>query len=103
MVIKWADHKADIVRMVEEDMTDAEIGLVFNRTGAAIYQVRKRLGIPTKFKREPKSFRQVFDAQEPLAGETYIDEAGLTVKKCPARYAAGALIQTVTARPRRGN
>jgi hypothetical protein len=44
----------------------------------------------------PESMRPVFGVQgpPPPVGVTYAEEAGLTVTRYPARYAAGALIQS---------
>jgi hypothetical protein len=67
----------------------------------------KRPGISTNDKPAPESMRQVFGVPDPppppLVGVTYGDEAGLTVSRNPARYAAGALIPSWSARRRRGS
>ena len=54
------------------------------------------------FKRvPPAAFGAARELPEPLVGETYVDEAGLTVTRYPARYAAGSFVQVVTARSKR--
>lgn len=92
--------------MVEAGMNDAQIGAEYGKSAQAMFQVRKKLGIPTGIRPGRNRSETQFVSQElapaPLVGETYIDKAGQTVTRYPARYAAGALIQSVTARPRRG-
>lgn len=102
---KWDAHRADIQRMVEAGMNDAQIGAEYGKSAQAIFRVRKNFGIPTgnrPGRNRPEAYlASQKSAPEPLVGETYIDKAGQTVTRYPARYAAGALIQSVTARPRR--
>lgn len=101
---KWDDREDAIQEMVDEGLTDAEIGDRWGVTGSTIGEVRKRLGI----KRSPRKMTgdkgrenlQAFVGPA-LEGETYTDEAGLTVTRYPARY-AGGLPPRVNARPRRG-
>ena len=105
MVSKWDARKDDIQRMVEAGMTDEAIGVIWDASAPTICTVRKRFGILSRFKRKSRPMNEVFAAKdpapEPLVGETYVDEAGLTVTRYPARWAEGALVQSVTARPRR--
>ena len=64
--------------------------------------MRKLLGISTTFKRlAPPAFGAARDLPEPLVGESYVDEAGLTVTRYPARCAAGSFVQVATARSKR--
>ena len=106
MVSKWDARKDDIQRMVAAGMTDAQIGAEYGRSAQAIFRVRKSFGIPTgnrPGRLRPEAYLAAKDpAPEPLVGETYVDAAGLTVTRYPARWAEGALVQSVTARPRRG-
>ena len=103
---KWDAHRADIQRMVEAGMTDVQIGAEYGKSGQAMFRVRKNFGIPTGNRPgriRPEAYYAAKDpAPEPLVGETYVDKAGLTITRYPARYAEGALIQSCTARPRRG-
>ncbi len=104
---KWDAHRADIQRMVDAGDTDAQIGAVYGVSGATIGRARKLLRIPAaydaKHKRKPApGAPPPVEDSSTLTGVTYVDEAGLTVTRYPARYAANALIQSVTARPRRG-
>jgi hypothetical protein len=78
--------------MVERGMTDRMIGAVYGVEAQTIYHVRKRLGIPA-------AERSGIPMAAPTPLETYVDEDGLTVKRCPTRYAVE--MQPRTARPRR--
>lgn len=96
----WEGRKARIEWMVGEGMTDAEVGEEFDTSAVTVCGVRKRLGIPSRF--VPRI--RPDPAPEPILPppvETYVDDAGRTVKRYPPRYADGAFIQSVTARPRR--
>ena len=91
---KWEERRADIQRMVNQDMTDDQIGVVYDVTRVTIYMARMRLGIASKPKAGSKRIRAVFAAQGPApppeALETYTDEHGRTITRCPRRYAEGA-------------
>ena len=105
MTADWRAHEADIRRMAAAGMTDAQVGAVFGKSAPAMYSVRRKLGIPSNYRPDGNRFRQHIDALAApvvLDGETYTDAAGRTVTRYPARWAAGALVQSVTARPRRG-
>ena len=100
----WGRHREQIQAMVAAGLTDEEIGAHFGRSAQRMNNVRRELGIATQFRRKRKSLAEVFAAPEPepLKGETYTDADGLAVIRYPARYAEGAFVQSVTARPRRG-
>ena len=105
MAGEWDARKADIQRMVDAGMTDAEIGAKYGKSGWAMHHIRKKLGIPSNFRPQGNRFQKHMDAAtapEPLVGEPYFnEELGRIVIRYPARYAEGALVQSVTARPRR--
>lgn len=102
MAGKWEERREAIQRMVGEGKTDEEIGVIWDASGPTICEVRKRFGILSRSKRKSKPLNEVFAPQAPaLEGETYTDEAGLTVTRYPARYADG-LPPGVTARTKRG-
>ncbi len=95
----WDERREAIQRMVAQEMTDAQIGVVFGVTWSAVYQARHRLKI-----RRPKVKRQPTFGVEPtppLVGVKEFDPDGQEFTRYPARYAEGAFVQGVTARPRR--
>jgi hypothetical protein len=98
---KWESRREEIQRMVDAGKPDEHIGVVYGVTKSSIYQVRLRL----KIKRPAvKKSSYLVKAPQPelLPGEPYLDpELGVMVTPYPARYAAGADVQVVTARPRR--
>lgn len=100
--VEWSvELVSEVARMAGLGWTDTEIAVTLKTDKDVIRSVRRKHDIPS----EANPVRQPGKAPikpEPPAGETYIDESGLTVTRYPARYATGALIQTVTARPRRG-
>lgn len=102
---KWDDRRPTIQRMVIEGKSDAEIGLVYDVTGATICKLRKRFRIASNFKHAVKGAKVTatpVPPEPPLVGITYVDEVGLTVTRYPARYAIGGGLQPFTARPKRG-
>ena len=105
MTSEWVDRKADIERMVEAEMTDEEIGSKCGKTGPAMFHIRKKLGIPSNYRPVGNRFQKNIDAldtPEPPIGEPYFnEELGRIVIRYPKRWAAGALVQAVTARPKR--
>lgn len=100
----WETRRETVQRGVDDDLTDEQIGaLLGGLSSTSVWHGRKLLGIQRK-PRKRKSFAQVFHppVEAPPTGlETYVDEDGRTVTRCPTRYAAGVEMQTVTARPRR--
>ena len=100
---KWDDRRPTIQRMVDEGKSDAEIGRVYDATSAAIYHVRKRFKIASKFKLARKRVKVITapaPPEPPLVPEsTYIDEKGRTIAVFPARYAEGGGMQPFTAKP----
>ena len=102
MANKWEGHRAIIQELSDKGMTDAQIGQVLGLEGSTVCAIRKKLGI-TKKKRKMTGARgrQNLRQQEPAAeGETYTDEAGLTVTRYPARFAEG-VTAIVTAKAKR--
>jgi hypothetical protein len=101
----WEGRREIIQQGVDDGLTDEKIGtLLGGLSGASVCRGRKILGIKTRWKRSKKSVAEVFHKPAeaaPAELETYIDESGLTVTRCPTRYADGAGMQAVTARPRR--
>lgn len=88
--------------MVQEGMSDVEISEKFGVTRVTIYFARQALGIPAGRKAGGRQAMSPPAEPPPVCSpqETY-EENGVTVKRYPARYAEGAGVQTVTARPRR--
>lgn len=92
--------------MVDNGLTDDQIGVVYGVSGASVCRARKQLRIPAQYnaqfrRKPPVCFGAPPEPPPMLVGETYVDSTGLTVTRYPARYAAGAEMQSVTARPRR--
>ena len=105
MKTNWSDRKADIERMVAAEMTDEEIGAKYDKTGPAMFHIRKKLGISSNYRPAGNRFQKNIDAldtPEPPIGEPYFnEELGRIVIRYPKRWAAGALMQGCTARPKR--
>lgn len=101
MASKWTCRLDLIRQMVADHKSDAEIGGLWEVTGATIYQVRQKYKIMRFHVRRKPTPARTPDTTTPLVGEPYVDAEGLTVTRYPARYAAGVEMQVITARPRR--
>jgi hypothetical protein len=95
---EWEARRAVIQRLVDADLTDAEIGAEIGLDGWAVRRVRKLLGIASAFKQGQR--RPVVPPRAPDPVATYTDESGRTVTVYPTLYADGAFTQGCTARPR---